>query len=89
MSWVYNYYWGGGATSTTEDNKAENNQKTDDKPQAQDQASDGSDLLIPEEVSLDHLDHQNRHDTSMNEMQQQPSLFFDHASRIEHLDDNG
>ena len=25
----------------------------------------------------------------MNEMQQQPSLFFDHASRIEHLDDNG
>ena len=45
-----------------------------------DRVSNDSDLLIPDE----EVDEGRGVDTSID---QQPSFFFDHASRIEHIDD--
>ena len=81
MSWVYEYYWG--ASSQKPEEEKNGAAQKDEENKAEDRLSNDSDLLIPEEVSGD--DRGGRVDTSID---QQPSFFFDHASRIEHVDDN-
>ena len=79
MSWVYEYYWGASSLKPAEAKVAENSAQKEEEDKAA--LSNDSDLLIPEEV----VSGDGRVDTSID---QQPSFFFDHASRIEHVDDN-